>query len=63
MNLDKQPIGDLKVKRIPDACYDCGNVIPHGGEVVLGESGHVICQKCLSHVLNDAERETRETAQ
>ena len=57
MTINEQPIGDLKVKRIPDACYDCGNVIPRGGAVILGESGQMICQKCLSHVLGDAGRD------
>ena len=58
--LGKQLTEDLKVKRIPTVCYDCANVINPGGAVVLGESGHVICQKCLSHVLDGKTEKIKE---
>ena len=58
MNLnEQQPIDNFTADRIPSTCRDCGAVIPPGGAVVLGESGHIICRKCLDLVLNGATAE------
>ena len=54
MNFSEQISEGITVDRVPDACYDCGNVIPRGGAFVLGESGRVVCHKCLGIVLDDS---------
>ena len=60
MNFSEQISEGITVDRVPDACYDCGNVIPRGGAVVLGESGRVVCHKCLGIVLDNAEQKIKE---
>ena len=49
-----QSIDNFTADRIPNTCHDCGIEIPPGGAVVLGESGHIICRKCLYIVLTRA---------
>ena len=45
----QQPIDNLKVERIPNVCFDCGNVIPHGGHRVYGR---LLCHRCTTRELN-----------
>ena len=54
MDSKKQERINLSVKRVPDVCYDCAAVINPGGAVMLGESGQIICKKCLDLVLDGA---------
>ena len=54
MDSKKQERINLSVKKVPTVCFDCANVIHPGGAVVLGESGRIICRKCLDLVLNGA---------
>jgi len=49
MNFSEQISEGITVDRVPDACYDCGNVIPHGGHRVYGR---LLCHRCTTRELN-----------